>query len=612
MWKRWGLGPVFAYESLLNARRWQVYAGRSIFVLVMLIGMTIVWFTKDNNTGLPKGVVLPTYKQMAKLGEYFFYALAGIQISLVMLAAPAAAAGSVCMDRARGTLLHVLVTDLSDTEVVLGKLCSRLAPVFGLIVCGVPVACLAALLGGIEFGAIAGCFVVSLSLAVLACTLALAISVWASKTHEVLMAVYMIFGFWLMALPIWGAFASGGTIMAPPDWFLKSNPYVLVLAPYAKPGFAGIADFAAFVVVALAISAAIAMVVIARLRNVVINQASQQVKERRRRLPDLKRFFPSWPSPQLDGNPVLWREWSRNRPSRLARWLWAVLFVVIWGSMAWGTYESILEGTSQSSDGFGFGFMMLFMFGLLMLSATAPTALAEERVLGSLDVLLSTPLSTRSILAAKWWGMYRRVLVMAIVPVYASFFIAASVPDVPIYALGIRFAERPVPLTGVDRVFGPTLCVSDFLFSGALIVTWGLALATWIPRLGRAVALSVIAFFLIGLGWPLMTDLVFSPLVMGLQYERNRVLQEFLTSLSPLAGPMSPNRLIEGCEFKPRWPCWLAIGTAGLIKASFAGLLFWLTIKSFNRCLGRMPDSGARARPRESAVREELIPVAAS
>ena len=276
MWKRWGLGPVFTYESLLNARRWQVYAGRSMFVLVMLIGMAFVWFTKDQNTGLPRGVVLPTYKQMARLGELFFYALVGIQISLVMLAAPAAAAGSVCMDRARGTLLHVLVTDLSDTEVVLGKLGSRLAPVFGLIVCGVPVACLAALLGGIEFGAIAGSFVVSFSLAVLACTLALAISVWASKTHEVLMAVYMIFGFGLMALPIWGGLASSGKIMGPPAWFQKSNPYVLVLAPYAKPGFAGIADFAAFAGVALLSPATVAMLVIARLRSVIVNQSSRR------------------------------------------------------------------------------------------------------------------------------------------------------------------------------------------------------------------------------------------------------------------------------------------------------------------------------------------------
>ena len=79
MWTRWGIGPVFAYESLLNARRWQVYAGRSLFVLVMLIGMIVVWFMRDQAATPafapppPSGrSALPTYKQMAKLGESFF------------------------------------------------------------------------------------------------------------------------------------------------------------------------------------------------------------------------------------------------------------------------------------------------------------------------------------------------------------------------------------------------------------------------------------------------------------------------------------------------------------------------------------------------------------
>ena len=150
------------------------------------------------------------YQQMAMLGEKFFYAMAGIQVSLILLAAPAAAAGSICMDRARGTLAHMMATDLSDPEIVLGKLGSRLAPIIGLIACGVPVAALATLLGGVEFGAIAGLFVVSVSLAVLGCTLALTISVWAAKTHEVLMAVYMFGGLWLLALPIWEEMAAGG------------------------------------------------------------------------------------------------------------------------------------------------------------------------------------------------------------------------------------------------------------------------------------------------------------------------------------------------------------------------------------------------------------------
>jgi ABC-type transport system involved in multi-copper enzyme maturation permease subunit len=614
MWKRWGIGPVFAYESLLNARRWQVYAGRSFFVLVMLIGMTIVWLTR-NHLGAPAPAVLPAYKQMAKLGEWFYYAMAGIQVSLVMLAAPAAAAGSICMDRARGTLLHVMVTDLSDMEIILGKLSARLAPVIGLIACGVPVTCLSALLGGIDFGAIAGLFVVSLALAVLVCTLALFISVRAAKTHEVLMAVYMILGLWLLALPIWGGLSSGGRIMAPPAWFQKANPYVLVFAPYYKPGFAEIVDFAAFTGVALALSATLAILSIAGMRKIVVEQSGHPQKEHRRLLPELKRLFPSWPSPQLDGNPVLWREWSRNRPSKLARRLWAVLLLVIWASMAWGTYEAITDGINSSSNGFSFGFMILLFFGLLMLSATAPTALAEERVLGSLDALLATPLSTRSILVAKWWGMYRRVLVLALAPLYAGFFTAATAPDVPVWFSSFRFPQPAVPLTEEDRIYGTIFCVADFLVSGALIVSWGLALATWVPRLGRAVALSVIAFFLFGLGWPLLIDLVFSPMfrVQPLNWtQQNRVLREFLTSLSPMVGPMSPIKMLQGFEFERRGPIWNGIGIAILTKAVISGIFLWLTIKTFDHCLGRVPESRFLARRRKSAIREEPVPNATS
>ena len=308
MWKHWGMGPVFAYEALLNARRWQVYVGRSVFVLVMLVGMAIVWIARDNLAFAP-AARLPTYQQMAKVGEWFFYAMAGIQVSLVLLAAPAAAAGSICMDRTRGTLLHVMVTDLSDAEIVLGKIGARLAPIFGLVACGVPVASLSALLGGIEFGAIAGSFVVSLSLAVLACTLALTISVWASKTHEVLMAVYMIVGVWLMALPIWQELSSGGTMMAPPAWFWKANPYVLVFAPYLKPGFVVIADFVVFVGIALALSAALAILSIAKLRRAVIEQSGHLRKDHRRRLREHTK----------ERLPVMAQSATRRKPCSVAR-----------------------------------------------------------------------------------------------------------------------------------------------------------------------------------------------------------------------------------------------------------------------------------------------------
>ena len=57
--------------------------------------------------------------------------------------------------------------------------------------------------------------------------------------------------------------------------------------------------------------------------------------------------------------------------------------------------------------------------GLLLVSLSAPTALAEERVRGSLDVLLTTPLTTRSIVSGKWWAMYRVVPRLVILTAFA-------------------------------------------------------------------------------------------------------------------------------------------------------------------------------------------------
>ena len=509
--------------------------------------------------------------------------------------------------------MHIFVTDLSNAEIVLGKLAARIAPVVGLIGCGVPVACLSALLGGIEFESISSLFVVTFSLAVVGCTLALAISLWAGKPHEVLMAVYMILGLWLISLPVWESLTTGGGIMPPPAWFEKANPYVLVFAPAFRPGFAGAGDVAAFAGVSLAFSAALAILSIVKIRKVVIAQSGCVQKERRRVLASLKRFFPSWPSPQLDGNPVLWREWSRSRPSRLTRWLWSTLLVFVWASMAWGTYEAVNKGTGPSA-GFGFGLVILLSFGLLMLSATAPTALVEERVRGSLDALLATPLSTRSILVGKWCGMYQRVLWLAFVPFYAVVFIAATVPDIPVWAFASRFTERAVPLNNWDRVIAAVLCPVDFLVSGAFIVSWGLLLATWVPRLGRAVAFSVIAFFLLAICWPMVVEMVFP--LFGPRtsdwFERTRALRVSLTSLSPLAGPMNLMDELQQLDFRRRGRMWLGMGTAVLIKAAIAGLLFWLSLISFNRCLGRMPDAGARPRPRKIAVQEDLVATAMS
>jgi hypothetical protein len=135
-----------------------------------------------------------TIQAMSGVGLGFFRAIVVTQLTLVILAAPAAAAGAICQDRSSGKLRQLLATDLTDSEIVLGKLAARLVPVLGLVCCALPVISLSSLLGGVDPLALAGAFLVTPCLAVFGCTVARAFSVWASKPYEVLLATYAVIG----------------------------------------------------------------------------------------------------------------------------------------------------------------------------------------------------------------------------------------------------------------------------------------------------------------------------------------------------------------------------------------------------------------------------------
>jgi ABC-type transport system involved in multi-copper enzyme maturation permease subunit len=215
MARRVGLGPVFAFEWLMTARWWQTYAMRSTTVL-LLGAMSIAWL--ESPAGRTATGELSIVQQ-AEVSRAFFGATAMILLGLVGLAAPAAAAGSICQDKARGNLTLLFATDLSDAEIVLGKLAARLVPVLGLILCATPVLSIATLFGGIDPVGLVGALLVVLACAVFGCTLALTLSVWGRKTHEVLMATYVFGILYLLSAPILAGIQSGLPAGWWPSWF---------------------------------------------------------------------------------------------------------------------------------------------------------------------------------------------------------------------------------------------------------------------------------------------------------------------------------------------------------------------------------------------------------
>ncbi len=107
-----------------------------------------------------------------------------VAFAFVVVMAPAVAAGAICRDKGRGVLDHVLATDLTTSEIVLGKLAVRLAAVLGVIACGVPVVVLLTVAGGVAPAEILKAILVIAGTALLAESLALTISVWAKRARE--------------------------------------------------------------------------------------------------------------------------------------------------------------------------------------------------------------------------------------------------------------------------------------------------------------------------------------------------------------------------------------------------------------------------------------------
>jgi hypothetical protein len=246
------------------------------------------------------------------------------------------------------------------------------------------------LLGGIDPIALTLAFAIIVAVAVLGCTMALALSVWARKTHEVILATYTVFILGVLLWPVWYFLRMAGWVVPPPPWTLLANPFYVAFAPYADPGKLATFDYLAFFGVALGASALLTGLAVWRTRPVACRGSVEKSKGPGVGL--IGRMTRWLPGPSLDRNPVLWREWHRSRPSL---WMSVVLALLmgttgvlcIVGAVAfWKNGASLQRGRVVWEVAGICSYVLHIIFGLLMLAAIAPTSMAEERQRGSLDL----------------------------------------------------------------------------------------------------------------------------------------------------------------------------------------------------------------------------------
>src|SRR4029077_283525 len=120
----------------------------------------------------------------ARFGILAFQVLAYVQLVLLLFFAALSAARTVAQEKDRRTFVLLLLTDLRNYEIVLGKLLGSLLQI-GLFLAGmVPVLGLLLLLGGIDFRQIVQATLVLATTALAAGSLGGLIALWRDKTFQ--------------------------------------------------------------------------------------------------------------------------------------------------------------------------------------------------------------------------------------------------------------------------------------------------------------------------------------------------------------------------------------------------------------------------------------------
>jgi ABC-type transport system involved in multi-copper enzyme maturation permease subunit len=158
-------GPLFYYDLVRQARRGRGTLLRCAYVLALGVALRFAYSER-----FPLYNVLDEFRQSAiplspgelsSLVQRFVYALLSVQTGVVFLVTPAYVAGAIAEERERRTLSLLLTTHLSDREIVLGKLASRLVQLFGLLLAGLPLMALMQIWGGVDFFALLAAFLVT-------------------------------------------------------------------------------------------------------------------------------------------------------------------------------------------------------------------------------------------------------------------------------------------------------------------------------------------------------------------------------------------------------------------------------------------------------------------
>ncbi|HJT34245.1 MAG TPA: ABC transporter permease subunit [Pirellulales bacterium] len=412
------VGPVFTREIVTAPRRARLYIARAAYVSALLILLTTAWQV------LAGTQEVRNLGDLARFGATVFQILAPLQLAVTTFFAALSAASAVAAEKDRQTLTLLLLTHLSNAELVVGKLLASMLNVFSFIVAALPLFMLLALLGGVSFDQIARVFAVTLASALAAGSLGSMLALWREKTFQSLALTALALVLWLAACEavaraalargdsLWAALATGAS-----PWralLEATRPY-----PEQWPGL-GVAGNPVwlFLIIAAGLTLLLNLWAIARVR---VWNPSREITRQTVMADDETAGPRSAASSKLAvarevwDNPILWREirtWAYGRKMLVLRLTYLLLFGLAAAGMYWLLHQSTMQGRSDAAVALA-PFMVL---SLVLLNAQAVTALTSERDARALDLLLVTDLTPGEFIFGKLGGIFYNTKEMVFLP----------------------------------------------------------------------------------------------------------------------------------------------------------------------------------------------------